>query len=441
MAYVQESKSTRPKPQRATLRNLSKLLASGDIFEIMKVLRRRFLNLLKFTKRALLFVFYSYYDRPSVRHKRQRRQLHKILANYYSFDHTADKPGALNIALIIADGDTYPKSSAFIRLIGPLTHGSVRGKISLKLYRENVTKPDDRTDVCIVQRTAFDDLQSANQLLNNLRAAGTKLVIDTDDAFHSIRKSHPEYLIHSPRIEAFNYLIEKADQIWISTNQLADSLEKYQKKVFVVPNSLDKRLWANTKDPSQASGYLKMLYMGTGTHDSDFAMILPALDALSIEYPDQFELTIIGVGSDVPDRDWLKRAYAGRNGSIYPRFVQWFLRQGPFDIGLSPLVDNEFNRNKSDIKCLDYLAAGIIPVVSDIEPYRLGELDEFIIRIPNTAQAWKKKISELINDPDDLRQKKGITIPKAQKYLWQKRSSDITAQRLITLLQALVKNT
>ena len=37
-----------------------------------------------------------------------------------------------------------------------------------------------------------------------------------------------------------------------------------------------------------------MVYMGTATHDADFALILPALDRLAAEMHGRFDLTLIG---------------------------------------------------------------------------------------------------------------------------------------------------
>jgi len=39
------------------------------------------------------------------------------------------------------------------------------------------------------------------------------------------------------------------------------------------------------------------------------------------------------------------------------------------DFGVAPLIDNNFNRAKSNIKCLDYWSADIIPICSNLNPY------------------------------------------------------------------------
>ena len=182
-----------------------------------------------------------------------------------------------------------------------------------------------------------------------------------------------------------------------------------------------------------------MLYMGTVSHSADFEMIFPVLDKLAKKYMDSFRLTIMGVSNNTPERTWIKRVYQKRNGSIYPSFVRWFLKQGPFDIGLSPLVDTAFNESKSDIKCLDYLAAGIVPVVSDLEPYKSAELDDYIIRVKNTSQAWEKTLDYLVSNTESFRADYDKKIQEAQLYISSKRSSRNTSQQILKLVLNLAK--
>jgi glycosyltransferase involved in cell wall biosynthesis len=125
---------------------------------------------------------------------------------------------------------------------------------------------------------------------------------------------------------------------------------------------------------------------------------------------------------------------------MYPNFVQWFLKQGPFDAGLSPLKDIEFNRSKSDIKCLDYLAAGIIPLVSDVTPYQSEDLDHYITKVPNEHDAWAQQLTEWVTDPREFRRQKKETARRAQRYIWRNRSSRQTAEKLRENILSLLGN-
>ena len=175
--------------------------------------------------------------------------------------------------------------------------------------------------------------------------------------------------------------------------------------------------------------------MGTATHDVDLKMIIPALEKVAAKHPDSFTLTLIGVADTVPDRLWIARLYQPKYGSINPAFVKWFRAQGPFDVGLSPLVDSEFNRGKSDIKCLDYLAAGIRPVVSDITPYQSADLNKYIIRVKNTNKDWEEGLTVIVENAAAVRADNARLMPAAQNYIWGERSSEQTAQQLFELIK------
>ncbi len=394
------------------------------------------MHFLRFFKLLFLKVFGVYYYNPAVQKRRQKRQLGRLLASSYGWSVPAEGFDGMRVAVIARDGDSYPKSSAFIRLISPLTDPALKGKLTLQLYPENTRSVPANCDVCIVQRNAFDTLKGAESLVKALQATQTALVIDTDDAFHDIDPDHPEHDAHRATLAAFDYLVAHASQVWTSTDQLATYFKQANPNTTVVRNSLDQRVWHHHEqhEPGKDTP-LQLLYMGTVSHSADFELIFPALDAAAEKNPGSFELTVIGVASTLPDRPWVKRIYQKRGGSIYPRFIPWLLKQGPFDYGLSPLVDNEFNRGKSDIKCLDYIGLGATPIVSDVLPYQNEELDDFIIRVKNSRQAWESAICEIISDTVSSRSVSSVMNNRAREYAFHSRSSSASAQQLFELLQ------
>ncbi len=415
--------------ERATFKNLLVLLKEGQFIEIIKVIRRRILNSLKVLKRLSRKIWGIIYDYPPIKYWREQRRLDKILLEVFDYSPINQPVNAqLSIALIIGEGKTAPKSSAFIRLISPLTDESIREKVSFRIFNENTTELGDSFDFCIVQRTAFDSIDKAEQLVSNLNQAGTKLIIDTDDAFGDIDEHHPEYDIHSNRMEAKNVLLNNASQIWVSTSALLKSMgPRLQKKASVVPNGLDSRLWQATKVDQEKIigkiGKLRMVYMGTATHDADLKVILPALEKLNDEHPGSFSLDLVGVTDNIPDQPWVNRVYL--KSSLYPEFVKWFVAKKRFDVGLSPLQDSDFNKSKSDIKCLDYLAAGILPVVSSAEAYRSRDLDNCVIRVKSQEDWFTALESLLTRELSNAEIYKKIK--NGQKYVWTKRSSKNSA--------------
>jgi len=338
------------------------------------------------------------------------------------------------------DGTTYPKSSAFIRLIAPFTHPFMRGKVFFTVLDSNTTQVSADTDICIVQRTAFDTQMAAEQLVKNLRANGTKLVVDNDDAFSLLDESHAEHSAKDQKHEALEYLLKKADQVWVSTNALVKLYEDQASSIHVIKNTLDARIWKHGTSPATGNR-LQMVYMGTATHDADFDLLMNVLDIVEKSFPGKFQLTVIGVSSRaLPDRPWIHRLYQPPGGAIYPNFVDWFVKQGPFDLGLCPLIDTPFNSCKSDIKCLDYIALGALPVASNVPAYKTRGLDKYIIKLDNTEEAWIEGLTRILRDIAAFRKQRHATITDAQTYLWSKRSSEVAARDIYHKLSTLNRN-
>ncbi|MEX2398451.1 MAG: hypothetical protein WD432_00155 [Candidatus Saccharimonadales bacterium] len=381
---------------------------------------------------------------PSLRSKIEGRQqeLARVLGERLECDNTF-KPDTIKVALIVRGGGIFPQSSAFIRLFAPLTEKAIKNKLSIKLYPENTVRIDKEVDICIVQRTAFDGLLYAKRLAAYLDANQIPLIVDTDDAFSDLTPEHSQYKKQIKLVKAIRYLIEKSDELWLSTQQLAESFNHPNK--VVMPNTLDRRIWQAQNNNQQSkqpvdNSLLQILYTGTATHDSDLALVMPALETIASKNPRAFELTIIGVTDKSMDYPWVKTIRQPEPfGALYPNFVPWLLEQGPFNVGLSPLENSKFNESKSDIKCLDYLAAGILPIASDIKPYQGEHLQDFIIKVPNTEKGWMNALERVIQNPEEVRRQKEAVIPKAQEYIWSQRSSKQAAEQILRQIEDLVK--
>ena len=90
-------------------------------------------------------------------------------------------------------------------------------------------------------------------------------------------------------------MLDTADAVWVST-RLAQACRAIRPDAMVIENRLDERIWV-TAPPRQHAGPtpVRILCMGTSTHDQDFALIEPALARLKEEYGDRVVIDIIGM--------------------------------------------------------------------------------------------------------------------------------------------------
>ncbi|WP_019833890.1 glycosyltransferase [Sphingomonas sp. PR090111-T3T-6A] len=384
-----------------------------------------------------------------------RRKLAETVAKEHSFDARAAKlvgdalrtlglegPEAprttpaprkpLRVHIIAPHGPHGPQSSAFIRLIAPLTDESITGRIEVTLGSS--ADPVPPSDVCIVQRTAMPTVEAVDALIRQLGAMGATLVTEVDDTFTRIGPDHPEAAFYRPLNAALERAIAASAETWFSTAELAQAYRGIATNPHVRANMLDPRLWRDWRKPRPApftGERVRMLYMGTHTHGADFAMIRPALERLAEERPGSFGLTVIGVSPDIEPAPWMHRLSPPAEAIAYPRFVHWLRDQGPFDVGLAPLVDNDFNRGKSDIKLLDYAALGLAALASDGPAYGADPA------LPATRVAddgWHEALAHILDHRDAAREEAA----RLHEYLWRHRAVSEIAPALLARLERLV---
>ena len=326
------------------------------------------------------------------------------------------------IGLLLQVGRRGPTSSGFIRLLAPLTTDLASRHVETVVL-DNVRDPRlSQCDACIVQRVAVPDMAMAEELVSTLHAHRIPLYVDTDDAFGELPDSHPEQAHYRAKDAALRYLMGEARQVWFATAPLMSMYPPCNGRV--IPNCLDPRIWQNYRErprkPRKPGAPLKLLYMGTPTHDADFGMLLPALEGLWERRPGSFQGTLGRAMRQPPDRPWVKTLSPPVEARSYPRFARWLRSQGPFDVGLAPLVDDRFNAAKSDVKILDYAAIGLMSVVSDVPAYRdTAPGAAFVVRCANDPASWLKALEALADNPDVI-----LSLgEQARDHVWSERSA------------------
>ena len=371
--------------------------------------------------------------------RRRRRRTEQLaerrssLLPHYAF--RGHGRGRLNVTLVLRSAKK-PTSSTYIRLLSPMSRPAF-GAVGLDVVDHKDLWISRRSDVCIVQRTAFNDAATAQRFVDEARWRGCVLVVDSDDAFSTLDPDHPQYVQQIERAAVLDGVMRRADEVWLSTEDLRRAHDLPTARV--VRNTRDLELGqpgAGAAHETDPDAPLRMLYMGTTTHDGDLAMLAPVLERLHASRPGSFVVVMVGVAKGLAERPWMR--VVKPPSSSYHRFVPWLVEQGPFDVGLSPLLDSAFNRAKSDVKCLDYLALGVRPVVSDVEPYRGAELDDLIDRVAEDPDAWFSTLAGLVDGRAALRAEAAGRRDAGRAYLASTRSADTTAAVLRSRLDALV---
>lgn len=299
----------------------------------------------------------------------------------------------------------FPTPCAYIRLLQPLQHPAIaRGGFDVRVATLE-TILDREADIIVTQRFAIPDVETADRLAAFAHSIGATVVFDLDDDLLNIPRTHPDADVLRPRAKVARRMVEISDALWLSSAGLAARISAIRPDAQVMPNGLDERIWTAPAIPNQDQP-VRILCMGTTTHDRDFAMIEPALSRLKAEYDDRIVIDIVGMTTRNDLASGLNRISPPPSAMrSYPGFVHWLTSAvPPWHIGLAPLLNTPFNLCKSPIKAMDYAAMGLVVLASDTPVYRgsiadgpAGQL------VANTAAAWYAALNGLLRNWDQRR--------------------------------------
>jgi GT2 family glycosyltransferase/glycosyltransferase involved in cell wall biosynthesis len=313
------------------------------------------------------------------------------------------RPGRLSVVVVPETFDNgAPTPCAYIRLLQPLDHPEIGRDIDIVIADASMAR-DYCADVIATQRYAVPDEGSAARLAEHCRKHGITLLYDLDDDLLNVPPEHPEYLELNLKSGLVQAMLNAADAVWVSTEPLRASLAGAGHAATVMANALDERIWSDSAAPRQRPpvGPLRIVYIGTATHDDDFAAVEPALARLIEAGRGRIGFDMVGVSARTELPGWVNRVAPTVHGSAsYPGFVNWATQHRGWDIGIAPLIDSPFNRRKSAIKAMDYAALGLPVLASDIPVFHGSLADgQGGMLVENTPSAWYGALSLLAGDP------------------------------------------
>lgn len=278
-------------------------------------------------------------------------------------------PTALPVALYTPD--PWTAACAHLRVTGPAHHAGA----GLAVLQGSQWEPAPglhfpaEAEAIVIQRDFPRHAALYAQVIEWARAQGKPVIYELDDLLIELPPEHPEQAYYAPFRRPMLAALRDADAVIVSTGPLAEYARRFNANTWVLPNTLDDRLWAATPPGPGSSSPVVMGYMGglTNTHLPDLELVTPVLLRLLKRYGNKLTLRFWGLLppelEGVPNVEFRAEKFYS-----YPEFAAYFARQG-CDLFIAPLRDNLFNRCKSPIKFIEYSALGIPGVYSRIAPY------------------------------------------------------------------------
>ncbi len=253
---------------------------------------------------------------------------------------------------------------------------------------------------------------------------GKPIVYDFDDAIYlptAQSRIRNWFKWHSKILK----IISLSDEVIVCNEYLYKYAYRFNKHVTNIPTCLDtaactsKRRWEQRKP-------LRIGWIGSHTTTKYLDLLVPVFKALAKRY--DFELYIVGANKQL--------SIPGVNITQRP----WELHREredfqSLDIGVYPLLDDAWTVGKTGFKTVQFMAAGVPGVISDVGANRWIVQDGVNGFLVKTQKDWVERISRLIEDKG-LREQIGRN---GRRTVLEQYSVDVQLPRYLELFQKLLR--
>jgi len=228
------------------------------------------------------------------------------------------------------------------------------------------------------------------------------ILSEIDDDIFDVAPYNPASATLAPGSHLTQLAIDQfrnSDGLIVSTPYLKDVYSEFNEHIYVVPNSIDVQKWDNA--PKKKKTGIRIGWIGSGSHSKDlelldkvFPAILEKNNDVSFVIASYFQEDLSALPEFLKNRKGVKIDNRWTPILKYPARLAGL----DFDIGLAPLVDNKFNRGKSNLRWLEYSALGIPSVCSDVGHFAETVKDGFDGFLARTPEQFISHIQTLISD-------------------------------------------
>lgn len=239
------------------------------------------------------------------------------------------------------------------------------------------------------------------------RKNGVKIVFDIDDSLWHIKNDNPAFKVYykgSEAIRNFEAICNEVDVMTCTNkylkNVILNKTYKQADDVKIIPNYIDLKTYSHVS-PFKDTGQILLTHYGSTTHfiDLNDEEFNKGIDKLLSEYPN---VNIRFVGAFIPK---YKMRWGRRYENAYGHedIYSWIKDKFPqymdeTDIMIVPLLDDIYNRCKSDIKFLEASSAkkpGVYQKIRQYEEVIENGKNGFLA---STSDEWYNSLKTLIDD-------------------------------------------
>jgi glycosyltransferase involved in cell wall biosynthesis len=273
-----------------------------------------------------------------------------------------------------------------------------------------IEKYSNWADIIVVMRR---DLREHCAMLMAMKDLKKPVVLETDDFVHYVPPYNPGAKYYPPGSEASDIWASRqfgiVDAVVTTTPGLKKLYRQLHPKIYVCPNMLDPDYWVDKyPKPKPHPGEVRIGWTGANAHWGDLRILKDVIPKILDKYP-QVKFHFIG---QLPDW-WYDLRRKGRVVQHKFKTLHYygeFIYSLGYDIGVAPLLDNLFNRGKSQIRWMEYAVSKAAVVASPIwaynkDPFGKAKHNKNLL-FAKERDEWFNQLSKLIED-EKLRKKIG----------------------------------
>lgn len=267
-------------------------------------------------------------------------------------------------------------------------------------------------------------------IIEKAKRLGKTVVMDIDDhvvAFPDI-PCKPVADWWEEKVPDFLKVLGRIDLLITTTPRLATVYRQYMEpgsKAISISNYVDTHHPRWQIEKPATNGRLVIGWMGGPTHRDDLELLREPLKVILKQFPNTV-FKYVGLEPEWIDELPQTQVIADAGYTNLAEYPAHFV---DFDIGLIPLIRNEFNDlGKSDLKYLEYSMFGFPSVVSNVPAYQGAIHRKRGFLVQNTTDDWLRGIRILVTR-QGLRHSMGL---EAKAYVERHRSIHQNAHRWAT---------
>ncbi len=269
----------------------------------------------------------------------------------------------------------------------------------------------DWADLVVVEMTY------SPKFIKAIKKAGAKIVYELDDLMEKVSPMHYAYKdMNWWRTFLTYYCLTKVDAITCTVEPLKKHYQWFNQNIHVLPNYLDLEFWEKPYLPN-TSDKIRLGWSGGNSHKEDLLFIAPVIEKVLKKYKN-VKFICCGYGGTSSPNKWVEYNYGEDLFKNLPKEQYEFSLGAPMevwpsklaslrlDIGIAPVVENDFSRCKSNCKALEY-GINHIPGVYQRFLYKDAVIEGKTGYLATAQEEWYEKICTLIEMEEKKRKEMG----------------------------------